>query len=204
MTAIAAPASPVDRRSVAGEPLAVVGVSGSTHAPSRTTALVHRIVEAIAEHTPATTHVVEVDAVGPALAAARSRDTVPATADEALTRIETADLLVVASPVYRASYTGLFKHLFDFVDQHALVGTPVLLAATGGSDRHGLMIDHQLRPLFSFFQSLTLPNGIYAADRDFTDYQVSAPELIERIDRTVSRALPLIGRGPVEARSAYF
>ena len=203
MTAIAT-VSPADRRSVAGEPLAVVGVSGSTHAPSRTTALVHRIVEAIAERTPATTHVVEVDAVGPALAAARSRDAVPAEADEALTRIETADLLVVASPVYRASYTGLFKHLFDFVDQHALVGTPVLLAATGGSDRHGLMIDHQLRPLFSFFQSLTLPSGIYAADRDFTDYRVSAPELIERIDRTVSRTLPLIGRGLVEARSAYF
>ena len=112
MTAIAT-VSPADRRSVAGEPLAVVGVSGSTHAPSRTTALVHRIVEAIAERTPATTHVVEVDAVGPALAAARSRDAVPAEADEALTRIETADLLVVASPVYRASYTGLFKHLLE-------------------------------------------------------------------------------------------
>ncbi len=195
-----APTSVPDR----SEPLAVVGVSGSTHAPSRTTALVHRIVDAIAERTPATTHVIEVDTVGPALAAARSRDRVSDAADEALTRIETADLLVVASPVYRASYTGLFKHVFDFVDQHALIGTPVLLAATGGSDRHGLMIDHQLRPLFSFFQSLTLPHGIYAADRDFTDYQVSAPELIERIDRTVSRALPLIGRGAPEVRSAYF
>src|ERR671918_283478 len=59
--------------------------------------------------------------------------------------------LMVASPVYRASFTGLFKHVFDFVGQYSLIDTPVLLAATGGSDRHALIIDHQFRPLFSFF-----------------------------------------------------
>lgn len=204
MTATTAAPRPIRARDGSPDRLTVVGVSGSTHAPSRTTALVTAIVDSIAARTPATTHVVEVDTVGPALAAARGRDALPPIAEDALTHIETADLLVVASPVYRASYTGLFKHLFDFVDQHALVDTPVLLAATGGSDRHGLMIDHQLRPLFSFFRSLTLPGGIYAADRDFTDYRVSAPELHERIDRTVDGALALVTRGPLEVRSAYF
>ena len=121
-----------------------------------------------------------------------------------LARIESADLLVVASPVYRASYTGLFKHLFDFVEQYALVGTPVLLAATGGSERHGLMIEHQLRPLFGFFQSLTLPNGIYASDADFTDYRISNDELQERIETAVARALPVVDRVAPEVRSAYF
>lgn len=76
-----------------------------------------------------------------------------------LDEIESADLLLVASPVYRGSYPGLLKHLFDLIDLNALIDTPVLLAATGGTERHALVLDHQLRPLFSFFQAITLPSG---------------------------------------------
>ncbi|WP_198674426.1 hypothetical protein [Microcella alkaliphila] len=65
-------------------------------------------------------------------------------------------------------------------------------------------IDHQLRPLSSFFRSLTLPEGNYAADRDLTDDGVSAPELHERFDRTVDAALALVTRELLEVRSAYF
>src|SRR6476660_2459898 len=145
-------------------PLSVVGVSGSTHSPSRTTALVAAILDVVARGRDVETHLVEVDRIGPGLAGAVRRSELEHDVEGELARIESADLLVVASPVYRASYTGLFKHLFDFVEQYALVGTPVLLAATGGSERHGLMIEHQLRPLVGVFQSLTLPNGIYASD----------------------------------------
>ncbi len=190
-------------------PLSVVGVSGSTHAPSRTTALVSAVLDAVArdrgeagERTD--THLVRVDRIGAELAGAVRRDALPASIEDDLRRIETADLLVVASPVYRASFTGLFKHLFDVIDQHALVGTPVLLAATGGSERHGLMIEHQLRPLFGFFQSLTLPNPVYASDADFTDYRVSNPDITRRIDTAVARALPLVARTSPEPRSAFF
>ena len=101
-------------------------------------------------------------------------------------------MLIVASPVYRASFTGLFKHLFDFVDQYALVDTPVLVAATGGSERHALILEHQFRPLFAFFQALTLPVGVYAHDSDFTDYAISSDELSDRITKAVGKALPII------------
>lgn len=94
--------------------------------------------------------------------------------------------------MYRGSFTGLFKHFFDFIHQDALVDTPVLLAATGGSERHALVIDHQLRPLFSFFQARTLPLGVYATDRDFLDYRVHNEALAERASLAVQRALPLI------------
>ena len=116
-------------------------------------------------------------------------------------RIEGADLLIVASPVYRASFTGLFKHLFDFVGQYALVDKPVLMAATGGSDRHALIIEHQFRPLFGFFQALTLPIGVYANDSDFTAGAVSSLDLHERIDLAVARSLPLIRSNVAEAES---
>lgn len=173
-------------------PVRVVAVSGSLTDPSRTTALVEAIVEAVARVIPIEPHVITINSLGPHLAGALSRRALPTVAEDELQRIENADLLIVATPVYRASFTGLFKHLFDFVDQYALVDTPVLLAATGGSERHALIIEHQLRPLFGFFQSLALPVGVYAHDSDFTDYRISNDQLTERIDRAITRALPLI------------
>lgn len=98
----------------------------------------------------------------------------------------------MASPVYRASFTGLFKHVFDFVEQYSLVDKPVLLAATGGTDRHALTLEHQFRPLFSFFQALTLPLGVAAKDSDFTDYRVTNADLQDRIDQVIRRGLPLV------------
>lgn len=183
--------------------LEVVAVSGSLHAPSKTTALVREILAALARRLPITTHLIELRELGPQFAGALRRDQLPPDAEEQLRRIENADLLVVASPVYRASFTGLFKHLFDFVEQYALVDKPVLVAATGGSDRHALILEHQFRPLFGFFQSLTLPLGVYANDSDFVDYRVANLELQNRIDLAVTRALPLIRTGVVEPRSPW-
>ncbi len=179
-------------------PLRVVGVSGSLTAPSRTTALVEAIVAALGTVFPIEAHLITLNSLGPQLAGALVRSQLPPTAEAELERIENADLVIVATPVYRASFTGLFKHLFDFVDQYALVDTPVLLAATGGSERHALIIEHQLRPLFGFFQSLALPVGVYAHDSDFTDYRISNQQLIERIDKAITRAIPLLRSSLVE------
>jgi FMN reductase len=173
-------------------PLRVVAVSGSLTDPSRTTALVSAISDAFGKVLSIEPHLITLQELGPHLAGALTRKQLPEAAEAELQRIENADLLIVATPVYRASFTGLFKYLFDFVDQYALVDTPVLLAATGGSERHALIIEHQLRPLFGFFQSLALPVGVYAHDSDFTDYEISEPGLSERIDKAVARALPLV------------
>ncbi len=182
-------------------PLRVVAVSGSLHTPSRTTALVKEIVAAFGRELPIEAHLIEVTEIGAEFAGALRRDQLPDSVEAELQRIESADLLIVASPVYRASFTGLFKHLFDFVGQYALVDKPVLLAATGGSDRHALIIEHQFRPLFGFFQALTLPIGVYANDSDFSNYQVSSLDLHQRIDLAVARALPLIRLSVAESES---
>lgn len=172
--------------------LRVVGVSGSLKAPSRTIALVDGIVGSLGQHLNIEPLAIHINELGPSFAGALTRDELPDEVETALQAIETADVLVVASPVYRASFTGLFKHLFDFVDQYALVDTPILLAATGGSERHALIIEHQFRPLFGFFQALTLPVGVYAHDSDFTDYQISSIRLQERLEKAVLKAIPLI------------
>jgi len=178
-------------------PYRVVAVSGSLHEPSKTTTLLRAIADAIAERSDAEVRVIELTEIGPGLAGALRRDDLPAEVEDQLRAIEDADLLIVGSPVYRASFTGLFKHLFDFIGQYALVGRPVLLAATGGGERHALIIEHQLRPLFAFFQALTLPLGVYASNTDFEGYTIVSPQLQARIALAAERALPLVGMARV-------
>ena len=173
-------------------PLRLVAVSGGMQRPSRTTALAEELLTLIANEIPCEPRLVEMGRIAPQLAGATWRSNLPDSVERELTAVEQADVLVVATPVYRGSYTGLFKHFFDFIHQDALIDKPVLLAATGGSQRHALIIDHQLRPLFSFFQARTLPLGIYATDEDFVDYRLKNDALIERAGLAVQRALPLV------------
>ena len=173
-------------------PLRVVAVSGGLQRLSKATALVAHLSNLIAAEVHCETQLVELGQLAPHLAGTVRRSELSETVELGLAAVEQADVLVVATPVYRGSYTGLFKHFFDFVDQDALIDTPVLLAATGGSERHALMIDHQLRPLFSFFQARTLPLGVYATDRDFGGHVLENNELIQRARLAVERALPVL------------
>ena len=184
-------------------PLRIVAVSGGLQRPSKAAALAEHLMDLIAEEVLCEQRLVELGQLAPQLAGATWRSHLPETVERELAAVEQADILVVATPVYRGSYTGLFKHFFDFIDQDALIDKPVLLAATGGSERHALMIDHQLRPLFSFFQARTLPLGVYATDKDFTDYRLQDEALIQRATLAVQRALPLIDMArPARAATA--
>ena len=173
-------------------PLRLVAVSGGLQRPSKSAALAKHLLDLIAGEVPCEQRLVELGQLAPQLAGAVWRSHLPDSVEQELEAVEQADILVVTTPVFRGSYTGLFKHFFDFIHQDALIDKPVLLAATGGSERHALMIDHQLRPLFSFFQARTLPLGVYATDKDFADYRLQDEALIERARLAVERALPLV------------
>ena len=173
-------------------PLRVVAVSGGLHRPSKAAALVEHLSNLIAAKVHCETQLVELGQLAPHMAGTVRRSELPDTVELGLAAVEQADVLVVATPVYRGSYTGLFNHFFDFVDQDALIDTPVLLAATGGSERHALMIDHPLRPLFSFFQARTLPLGVHATDKDFAGHRLDNADLIQRARLAVERALPVL------------
>jgi FMN reductase len=173
-------------------PLRIVAVSGGLQRPSKAAALAEHLMDLIADEVLCEQRLVELGQLAPHLTGAVWRSQLPETVERELAAVEQADIVVVATPVYRGSYTGLFKHFFDFIHQDALIDKPVLLAATGGSERHALMIDHQLRPLFSFFQARTLPLGVYATDKDFLDYRLQDEALLQRAALAVQRALPLI------------
>jgi FMN reductase len=86
---------------------------------------------------------------------------------EVLEAVTGADGVIAVTPVFSASYSGLFKSFFDVLDDTALTGKPVLIAATGGSSRHSLVLEHALRPLFAYLHAVVLPTAVYAASEDW-------------------------------------
>jgi FMN reductase len=172
--------------------LTTVAVTGNLGQPSRTVALAKSISAAVAALTESDQHLVDISEIGPSLGRALQRSQLSPEAEQALRLVERADVLIVASPVYKGSYTGLFKHLFDFIAPDALVERPVVLAATGGSDRHALIIEHQLRPLFSFFRAHTVPTALYAIESDFDGHRLKNSELVARVSAAAKQVTSLL------------
>lgn len=166
----------------------VVGLSGNITRPSKTKSFVDHIVRLTAEQIGAGTLSFDLEDVGPSLANARRLADLDAGAQQKVAALLEARVIVVGTPTYKGSYTGLFKHFIDLFDPASLKGKPVVLAATGGGDRHSLIVEHQLRPLFGFFEALTIPTGIYAADRDFTDGRLASEPIEARVRQAVIEA----------------
>ncbi|MFC7932785.1 FMN reductase [Streptomyces cinereoruber] len=103
---------------------------------------------------------------------------------EAIDTVTGADGVIAVTPVFTASYSGLFKSFFDLLDPTALTGVPVLIGATGGTARHSLVLDHALRPLFAYLRALTVPTAVYAASEDWgsggDEYTEGLPARINR------------------------
>lgn len=166
----------------------IVGISGSASPVSRTRSIVEASIDRIAGQAGGTTHLISIADLVPHLGIA-ARAGAPAPVEEALRLIETADLLIVGSPVYKGSYTGLLKHLIDLVQYTALAGVPVGLIATGGSDKHALVVEHHLRPLFGFFAARTLPTGLFVTDKAIVDGVIEDGSMRARLDQLIREAV---------------
>lgn len=94
-----------------------------------------------------------------------------------------ADALIAVTPIFNASYSGLFKLFFDVLERDSLSGLPVLIGATGGTPRHSLALDHAVRPLFAYLNAAVVPTAVYAASSDWGQDSGADPALADRIDR---------------------
>ena len=102
----------------------------------------------------------------------------------AIDAVLTADGLIAVTPIFSASYGGLFKLFFDLVERDGLAGKPVLIAAAGGTARHSLALEHALRPLFAYLNAAVVATAVYAATEDWGRSGVAAEDsLVDRIDR---------------------
>jgi FMN reductase len=182
-------------RSLPAEPKRVVVVSAGTGHPSSTRQLTDRIAQKSLDlleqaGTPATASVIE---LGP-LAVDTARAAVAGFPGEqiqaAIDRLAAADAIIAATPVYKAGLSGLFKSFVDVLDNDLIVAKPVLLAATGGTPRHALVIDDQMRPLFAYLRALTLPTSVYAAPEDW-----GTTELGSRIERAATELAVMVRAG---------
>ena len=113
--------------------------------------------------------------------------------EEAIERLTTADGLTAVSPIFTTSYNGLFKSFIDVLDPQALAGMPVLMGATGGSERHSLALDYAMRPLFSYLHAVVVPTAVFAASSDWGSGDVAgASALPERIGRAAGELAALV------------
>jgi FMN reductase len=123
----------------------------------------------------------------------------------ALDIVLAADGLIAVTPIFSASYSGLFKLFFDLVERDGFAGKPVLIAATGGTARHSLAVEHAIRPLFAYLNAAVVATGVYAATEDWGRSGDAADgSLVDRIDRAARElAASMAAREPV-ARTDKF
>jgi FMN reductase len=174
----------------------VAAVNGSWKAPSKTRVLTDAVVSAVQARREIEFVAVDLAEIGREVAGLTAASEADRNLSALFSAVTSADLLIVGSPIYKGGYTGLFKHFFDLIDPLDLAGTPVLLTATGGSLHYALALEHQFRPLFSFFRAHTLSTTVYAVETDFTNGKLTSESVINRIEAAASEAVLVLNRHP--------
>ncbi|WP_131737937.1 CE1759 family FMN reductase [Actinomadura roseirufa] len=185
---------------------AIAVVSAGLGRPSSTRLLADRLAAAAADALRARGSAVTVETV-------ELRDHAHAMVDAALTgfpsgafraAVETvtgADGIIAVTPVFNASYSGLFKTFFDVLERGALEGAPVLLGATGGTARHSLAVDYAMRPLMAYLRAAAVPTAVYAASEDWGS---ADGDLADRIARAGGELAAMVEGRPAAAREDGF
>jgi FMN reductase len=178
-------------------------VSAGLSVPSSTRLLADRLtsatVEALRERGVATTvEVVELREHARDLADHLVTGFPNAALRGAIETVTGADGLIAVTPIFSASYSGLFKTFFDVLDRDALLAKPTLLGATAGSARHSLALEFALRPLFAYLRATVAPTAVFAASEDWAGGDGVSRALGERIRRAAGELADLIAGLPTE------
>jgi FMN reductase len=173
----------------------LVVVSAGVSRPSSTRLLADRLAAATvaAAGRPLDVRVVELRDLAHDIANHLLTGFPPPALRDALDAVAAADALIAVTPIFSGSYSGLFKSFFDVLDKDALVDKPVLIAATAGTARHSLALEHALRPLFAYLRAVTVPTSVFAAADDWG--ADSADGLLQsRIARAAAELARELGR----------
>ena len=179
----------------AQEPFRLAVVSAGTSDPSSTRLLADRIAQRAAalaarHANTATVSVIELREIAADISAALVSQLISPKLQETITVLGLADGIIASAPVYKAGPSGLFTSFFDVLDNDLLIAKPVVLAATAGTARHALVADDQMRPLFAYLRTMTVPTSVFAATEDWSD-----PALNQRIDRAALELVLLMESG---------
>lgn len=172
-------------------------VSAGISQPSSTRLLADRLAAAVthalhADGVEARTEVVELRAHAHDLANNVLTGFAGGDLRRAVDTVVASDGLIAVTPIFTASYSGLFKTFFDVLDDESLVGKPVLIGATGGTARHSLALEHAVRPMFAYLRSVVVPTSVYAASEDWGAGSTGGRALRDRIDRAADELAALV------------
>jgi FMN reductase len=186
----------------------IVVISAGLGQPSSTRLLADRLAEASArslleQGSPAEFRVVELRDLAHDVTDAMLTGFPSEALADVLEAVGGADGLVAVTPVFTGSYSGLFKSFFDVLDNTALTGTPVLVGATAGTARHSLVLDHELRPLFSYLRAVVVPTGVFAAAEDWGAGDATTSGLPERVTRAADEFAALVALRRTERRDPF-
>jgi FMN reductase len=173
----------------------LVVVSAGTGDPSATRLLADRTAQRAAalaakRGNTVTSSAIELREVSADITTALVSQLITPALQQAITALGEADGVIAATPVYKAGPSGLFTSFFDVLDNDLLIAKPVVLAATAGTARHALAADDQMRPLFAYLRTMTVPTSLFAAPEDWGD-----PALNTRIDRAALELVLLMESG---------
>ncbi len=176
-------------------PVTLAVVSAGVSDPSSTRMLADRIAQRAVDllreaGTPATVTVIELGPIAVDIARSLVSGYPTEKVQQAIERLAAADAVIASTPVYKAGISGLFKSFADLLDNDLLIAKPVVLAATGGTARHAMVVDEQLRPLFAFLRAMPTPTSLYAAPEDWGSTDLGA-----RITRAASELALLLRSG---------
>ena len=170
-------------------------VTAGTSDPSATRMLADRLAERTAARAErrgntVTVSVIDLREISADITSALVSQLVTPKLQQAISALREADGIIASTPVYKAGPSGLFTSFFDVLDNDLLIATPVVLAATAGTARHALVADDQMRPLFAYLRTMTVPTSVFAAPEDWGD-----PALNTRIDRAATELVLLMESG---------
>jgi FMN reductase len=187
----------------------LVVVSAGLSVPSSTRLLADRLAEATVEAlrgrgVDAAVEVVELREHARDLADNLVTGFPNASLRTALDTVAGADALIAVTPIFSASYSGLFKTFFDVLDKDALIGKPVLMGATAGTARHSLALEHALRPLFAYLRATVVPTAVFAAAEDWGAGDATGHELVQRVERAAGELADVVAQRAPAAQADPF
>ena len=170
----------------------LVVISAGLSTPSSTRLLADRLTAAVGERVEVETTVIELRDLAHDITNNLLTGFAAPKLQDAIDALSAADGAILVTPIFTTSYSGLFKSFIDVLDPDALTDLPVLIAATGGTERHSLALDYSIRPLFTYLHSVVVPTAVYAASSDWGVSAGSTTGLGERIDRAATELAALM------------
>lgn len=151
-------------------------IVGAATPPGRLNNAAEYFAASLGDSPGVTTEIINLASAGVEICDGRPLEKHGAATQHAVKAVVDASAVLIASPVYRASFPGVLKNLLDILPVEALRNKPVGIVAMGGSPHHYLAVDSHLRLVLSWFGALVMPTAVYLTGKDFTDGKLASEE----------------------------